>query len=143
MSLYNKKKSEEKKQYYYRPALNTERRKRIKDPDGYGKQTGQCGDTVEIFLMAGNDHINKIFFETNGCLNTLACANAIACLSEGKTITEAWDITPDHIVNYLETLPLEDIHCAELAAGTFYLALSNYKQNKRSPWKKIYQTSKT
>ncbi len=143
MSLYNKKKSEEKKQHYYRTALNTERRKRIKNPDGYGRQTGQCGDTVEIFLMAGNDHINKIFFETNGCLNTLACANAVACLSEGKTITEAWDITPDHIANYLEMLPLEDIHCAELAAGTFYLALSNYKQNKRSPWKKIYQTSKT
>jgi nitrogen fixation NifU-like protein len=140
MSLYNNKKSEGKKQHYYRTALDTKRRKRIKNSDGYGKKTGECGDTIEIFLMGDNDHIRKIFFETNGCLNTLACANTVACLCEGKTITEAWEITPEHIANYLEVLPPEEIHCAELAAGTFYLALSNYKQNKRSPWKKIYQT---
>ena len=142
MGLYNKKKSEEKVQHYYKTALDAKRRKRIKDSDGYGKKTGECGDTIEIFLMADNEHIRKIFFETNGCLNTSACANAVGCLSEGKAITEAWDITPDHIANYLGILPLEEIHCAELAAGTFYLALSNYKQNQRFPLKKIYQTQK-
>lgn len=143
MNSNNSKTSEKKTHRYYTMAVQKERRKRIANPDGYGRQTGQCGDTVEIFLMTDNDHIDKIFFETNGCLNTSACANAMACLSEGKAIAEAWDITPEHIVNYLEVLPLEETHCAELVAGTFYLALSNCKQNQLSPWKRVYQIQKT
>jgi hypothetical protein len=30
-------------------------------------------------------------------------------------------------------------HCSELAVGAFYPALSNYLENKRDPWKKLYQ----
>lgn len=143
MNLNNSKTSEKKTHHYYTMALRKERRKRIANPDGYGRQTGKCGDTVEIFLMADNDHIDKIFFETNGCLSTSACANAVAFLSEGRKIADAWEITPEHIVNYLEVLPSEEVHCAELVAGTFYLALSNCRQNKLSPWKRVYQIQKT
>jgi nitrogen fixation NifU-like protein len=44
------------------------------------------------------------------------------------------------VVNYLETLSLENMHCAELAVGALYLALRNYQEFKRDPWKKLYQT---
>ena len=129
-------------QNYYKMALQTDKRKRVDNPDGYGRRTGECGDTVEIFLMVdkGQNCIRRVLFETDGCLNTSACANTVAWLSEGKTITDAWAITPDDIVKHLGTLPSEKIHCAELAAGAFYLALSNYKKFQRTPWKKIYRT---
>ncbi len=140
MDINNRKVSGKQVKDFYGKTVGAERRKRIKDPDGYGKRTGVCGDTVEIFITTENNRIDKIFFETNGCFNTSACANTLGCLAEGKAITDAWDITPEHIINYLQSLPSEEVHCAELVAGTFYLALSDYMHNQRSPWKKIYQT---
>lgn len=125
-------------QHYYEMALQTDRRKRVDTPDGYGRRTGECGDTVEFFLMVDKtqDRISKIFFEIDGCVNTSACANTMAFLSEEKTIMDAWEIKPEDIIDYLEILPQEEMHCAELVAGAFYLALSDYKKNKHASWKK-------
>ncbi len=119
-------------------ASRVDRRKRIKNPDGYGKRTGECGDTIEMFLIVDGEKIRNIFFDTDGCLNTSACANTVSLLSEGKNIDDAWDINAEDIIDYLESLPSEENHCAELAVGAFYLALRNFMELKKSPWKKIY-----
>ena len=120
-------------------AFRHDRRKRVTNPDGYGKRTGECGDTVEIFLTMESEHIQTVSFNTNGCINTNACANAVSHLAEGRTIDEGWEIVPDNIIEFLETLPEENYHCAELAVGVFYLALANYQELQRNPWKKPYQ----
>ena len=52
-------------------------------------------------------------------------AFAVAFLAEGKTIGEAWEIAPEAVAEYLETLPEDHFHCAELAVGALYLALSD------------------
>jgi nitrogen fixation NifU-like protein len=119
-------------------ALRTDKKGIIGKPDGYGKRTGQCGDTIEFFLTVRNDLIQSISFDADGCMNTLACANTVIQLAEGKPVEQAWEITPEDIIKYLETLPLEENHCAELAIGAFYLALTNYQELKRAPWKKLY-----
>ena len=124
--------------HYLEMAFRTDRREVIKQPDGYGKRTGDCGDTVEMYLCIRDDHINSVSFETNGCLSTNACANTVAELAEGRKVAEAWEITAEDIVAYLETLPPENTHCAELAVGAFYLALGNYQEYKRESWKKLY-----
>ena len=125
---------------YLRMALFSDKHKTIDCPDGYGKRTGVCGDTVEMFIRVRNQRIRSVSFVSNGCINTYACANTVALLAEGKTINQAWSITPEQVANYLETLPDEDLHCAQLAAGALYLALVNYRENEFSPWKKLYQT---
>lgn len=35
----------------------------------------------------------------------MACCNTIAYLSEGKSSESAWDITPEDVIDFLETLP--------------------------------------
>jgi nitrogen fixation NifU-like protein len=124
---------------YLEMAFRTDRCEMPASPDGYGKKTGDCGDTTEIFLKTRGETIENVSFHTTGCMNTTACANTVAYLAEGKTIAEAWDITPEDIAAYLETLPADHFHCAELAVGALYLALSNYNELQRSPWKKPYQ----
>ena len=124
---------------YLEMAFRTDRRERIEHPDGYGKRTGDCGDTVEMYLTVRNGRIESVCFEADGCLNTNACANAVAELAEGRKVEDAWEITSEDVVSFLETLPPEDTHCAELAVGVFYLALTNYQEMRRHPWKKIYQ----
>ena len=126
--------------HYLEMAFRSDRREFVEHPDGYGKRTGDCGDTVEMFLSIRDDRIQSVSFDTNGCINTNACANTVAQLAEGKKIKDAWEITAEDVVAYLETLPSESTHCAELAVGAFYLALSNFQQLQRHPWKKLYQS---
>jgi nitrogen fixation NifU-like protein len=120
-------------------ALGQERRERVEKPDGYGKQTGDCGDTVEFFLNTEKNHIRSVSYLTNGCLNTNACANTVAHLVEGGRIEAAWEITPETVIAHLQTLPVESHHCAELAVGAFYKALANLTEKARRPWKKLYR----
>ena len=122
---------------YLEMAFRHERRERLQNPDGYGKQTGECGDTVEMFLCIENGRIQTVSFDTDGCINTNACANTVSHLLEGKTIEEAWIITPEDVIEFLETLSKENFHCAELAVRAFYLALANYHELHRSSCKKL------
>ena len=124
---------------YLEMAFRYERRERLQNPDGYGRRTGECGDTVEMFLCIKNGRIQSATFDTDGCINTNACANTVSHLSEGKTIEEAWKITPEEVIEFLETFPEENYHCAELAVGVFYLALANYREHQRDSWKRPYQ----
>jgi len=114
--------------HFLEMALSTERWEVPEDPDGHGKRTGDCGDTVEIFLGMRHGRVRHVNFRTDGCLNTNACANTVACLAEGRTLDEAWDITPQQVIDYLETLPPEKHHCAELAVGAFYLSLADARR---------------
>jgi len=123
---------------YLEMAFRVDRREVITNPDGYGKKTGDCGDTVEFYLSVKDDIIQSVSFTVNGCLNTNATANTVVRLAEGKSVDEAWEIKPEDIADYLETLPEGHFHCAELAAGALYLALANYRELKKNPWKKAY-----
>lgn len=97
-----------------------------------GKNIGDCGDMVEMYLdIDKNNILNKITYNVDGCINTNACANCICFLAEGKHIDEAWDITPGTVIDFLETLPSGNYHCAELAAGAFYRALNTVKPGKK------------
>lgn len=124
---------------YLEMALRTDKREFLENPDGYGKRTGECGDTVEMFIIVDGDQIRSVSINTQGCMNTNACANTVACMAEGKQIDEAWEITPENVAEFLETLPEAEIHCAELAVGAFYLALTDFRELKKSPWKKAYR----
>ncbi|MBW2370364.1 MAG: iron-sulfur cluster assembly scaffold protein [Deltaproteobacteria bacterium] len=123
---------------YLEMALRTDKREIPDCPDGFGKRTGGCGDTVEMFLQVKDDRIRYVSFDTDGCLDTHACCNTVACLSEGKKVAEAWELTPEAVITYLETLSPGHHHCAELAVGALYQALNNHHQLRRSPWKKAY-----
>ncbi len=103
----------------------------LDNADGYGKNTGDCGDTVEFFIKVDNGSIATILFDAEGCLNTKACASAVASFAEKQPLEDLWKITPEKVIDYLETLPAESEHCAELAVGAFYLALNNYKETEQ------------
>ena len=126
--------------HFLEMALHADRHEILAQPDGYGKRTGTCGDTVEMYLSVRKNRIQAVTFQVDGCLNTKACANTVAHMAEGKSVAESWDINPEDVIIYLETLPAGHAHCAELAVGAFYQALADYNHNQRHPWKKLYNT---
>ena len=124
---------------YLEMAFRTDKQEIMAHPDGYGKKTGDCGDTVELFIKANGDILETMSYHVNGCMNTAASANTVIHLAEGKTADQAWEISPETVSAYLETLPEDHFHCAELAVGALYVALSDLQENRRSPWKKTYR----
>jgi nitrogen fixation protein NifU and related proteins len=120
-------------------ALAEEKRERLLHADGYGKSTRECGDTLEIFLTSRNGNINSASFHTEGCIYTVACANTLVRMIEGKPAQDAWAITPRQIVEFLETMPEKEYHCAELAVRALRLALVDLNETNRQPWVKFYR----
>ena len=119
-------------------AFCTDHNKRIDNPDGYGQSTSECGDTVKMFLTVQGEKIVSVSLDIDGCINTNACSNAVALMAEGTKVAQAWGITPLKVINYLETLPPHEIHCAEFAVSALRKALVKFIELKRAPWKKLY-----
>lgn len=119
--------------------VSTDKRGSIDNADGYGHAGRECGDSLEIYLNVDDDTIRSAYFETDGCFYTVACGNAVVHLVEDKTIGEASALRTSHILDYLETLPEGEIHCAEMAIRSLRLALEDLRENNRQPWKKFYR----
>ena len=119
-------------------ALRTDKREILRNADGYAKTARECGDTVEIFLVVRNGRIQAASFETDGCLFAVVCANAAVHLVQGKTLQEGLALSLENIIDYLETLPPEEYHCAEQAIRVLHLAIADALENERQPWKKFY-----
>ena len=105
----------------------------IDNPDGYGRVTGSCGDTIQIFLKFENNKVKKALFETNGCMSSTVCGSFAAELSLEKSPDEILDITGESILKKMGGLPEEDQHCAFLSAAALQAALNDYmiKRTKR------------
>jgi len=125
--------------HFLEMAYRHDHRETLANPDGFGKKTGDCGDTVAFYIKLDDARIQDIGYQIDGCINTNACANTVVHLARGRTLDNAWKITPEAIIDYLETLPTANAHCAELAVGAFYLALADCRRMNRQPWKKAYR----
>ncbi len=119
-------------------AFRSDRHEKLAHADGRGKKISDCGDSIEFFLMIQDDTIQSVSYAHTGCLNTNACANAVIDLLHGKTLQDAWELNPEDVADYLESLPEDHFHCAELATGALYLALADVRDKQKSPWKKLY-----
>lgn len=120
-------------------AFRTDHQERLQQADGRGQKAGDCGDSVEFYVILQGERIQTIGYSLNGCINTNACANALIDLAEGKSLNKAWEITPERVAAHLESLPADHFHCAELAVGAFYLALADACRTQQAPWKKAYR----
>jgi len=119
--------------------LNPKYMGEMESPQGYGRVTGPCGDTVQIFLRIESEKIIDSCFLTDGCATTIA-AGCMACeLAMGKTFREAFKITKEVILEQLGGLPEESIHCALLASNTLRAALTDYLESKNEPWRRLYK----
>jgi nitrogen fixation protein NifU and related proteins len=112
----------------------------MKTPDGHGKQSSDCGDTMEVFLREKEGRIVKVGFNIHGCNFTLDCARAAGELVEGKTIKDARQaVTPEQIEKHLGGLPEHNRHCAEMASEVMIEALAEVVVHSQEPWKKLYR----
>lgn len=99
---------------------------KMDNPDGFGKLTGPCGDTLQIFIRVRGKKIIDTCFIADGCGPSIAAAGMAAELAKGKDIQEARHISQEVILSALDGLPEESAHCAFLASLTLNKAIENY-----------------
>jgi len=119
--------------------LNPRNLGQIQAPDGFGRITGPCGDTMEIYLRVKNGRVANATFWTDGCGPSIASGSIVTELVKGRSIAEARKITQDDVLNALGGLPEESLHCALLAANTLKEAVRDYLASKNEPWKRLYR----
>ena len=120
-------------------AMNPRNFGELDNADGFGKITGPCGDTMEIWLRVKNGTITEATFLTDGCGTSISSGSMITELAKGKSISDAQKISPQDVLNALGGLPEESKHCALLAANTLKAATRDYLAMEKEPWKRAYR----
>ncbi|MBA7683390.1 hypothetical protein ES703_91754 [subsurface metagenome] len=109
------------------------------DANGFGRVTGPCGDTMEIWLKVKDGIVAEATFLTDGCGTSIASGSMATELVKGRSIPEVSRISQQDVLKALGGLPEESAHCALLAANTLKEAIKDYITLKNEPWKMAYR----
>ncbi len=107
----------------------------IENADGEGTVgNATCGDIMKITLKIENDIIVDAKFQTFGCAAAIATSSTATQMVIGMTIDEALKLTNARVVEELEGLPPQKIHCSVLAEEAIKKAIEDYraKQNNKT-----------
>ena len=101
---------------------------KIDDADGVGEVgNAKCGDIMKIYLKVDENHIiTDVKFNTFGCASAIASSSMATCLIKGKPISEAIKLSNQAVVEALDGLPPEKIHCSVLAEEAIKAAVKDY-----------------
>ncbi len=104
----------------------------IEDADGVGKVgNASCGDIMEISMKIDDSGIiTDAKFRTFGCAAAIATSSVATQMIIGKHIDSALNITNSDVVETLEGLPPQKIHCSVLAEEAIKDAIADYKAKK-------------
>jgi NifU-like protein involved in Fe-S cluster formation len=102
----------------------------IKDASAVGNGGDrECGDVIRLYLKIEGDIIVDSKIKVFGCPVVIACTSVLTEMIKGKTVTQALNITNENIADILGGLPIEKLHCSELAAAVLKDAVSRYNGN--------------
>jgi len=118
--------------------LNPRNLGEIPAPDGFGRVTASCGDTMEMCLKVRDGRVTDASFWTDGCGTSIASGSMVTEMAKGRDVSEAQMISQHDVLAALGGLPQESEHCALLAADTLKEAIKDYLAFKNEPWKKAY-----
>ncbi len=99
----------------------------IEDANGIGQIKNEiCSDIIKIYLKVNEKNIiEDAKFEAKGCPPVIAACCAITNMIKNMNIDESKNITAKEIIEKLNGLPKEKVHCAELVIKTFKKAIKS------------------
>jgi NifU-like protein len=112
----------------------------IENPDGFGEHGSiACGDVMRFTFRVDRhatdptqDVITQARYLTFGCTSAIAASEALCTLIEQRSHTpiEALKIRNQDIVDFLEGLPAQKIHCSVMGAEALEAAVFNWAQKR-------------
>lgn len=100
--------------------------------NGFGEiGSPACGDIMRVYLKIKNDKIVDFKWKTYGCASAIAATSILSQMAVGMNIDDAYQITPQDIVEALGGLPKRKIHCSILGDRALRKAIDNYKESQK------------
>ncbi len=112
----------------------------VQEPDGLGEHGSMaCGDALRLSFRVERhstdptkDVITEVRYLTFGCTSAIAASEALCTLIEQGRYTpiEALEIQNDDIVQFLNGLPEQKIHCSVMGAEALDAAVFDWARNR-------------
>lgn len=100
---------------------------KLEDADGVGEVgNAKCGDIMKMFIKVEGGVITDVKFNTFGCGSAIATSSIATEMIMGKTIDEALSLSNKAVVEALDGLPANKIHCSVLAEEAVKAAVKDY-----------------
>lgn len=116
---------------------------RVENPDGEGRHGSiSCGDAMDFSFRVERDaddprkdRIVEARYQTFGCTSAIASSEAMCRMIEERAITpvEALQIKNADIVDYLEGLPPQKLHCSVMGAEALQAAVVDWARKRGVP----------
>ncbi|MDR1957508.1 MAG: iron-sulfur cluster assembly scaffold protein [Planctomycetaceae bacterium] len=119
----------------------------IENPDGFGEHGSiACGDSLRFTFRVQQhpeDPLKDIITEANyltfGCTSAIAASEALCVIIEERNLTpvQALKVTNQDIVDYLDGLPEQKIHCSVMGAEALEAAVFDWAQKRGVDLRKL------
>ena len=110
---------------------------KLEDADGIGEVgNAKCGDIMKIYLKVDDESqvITDVKFNTFGCGSAIATSSIATEMIKGKPLEEALKLSNRAVVEALDGLPPQKIHCSVLAEEAVRAAIIDYYERKGIPY---------
>ena len=91
-----------------------------------------CGDYLTVYLKVKDNRIEEISYLVFGCCASIATSSMTSVLAKGKTLEEALNITEEDIIQALDGLPENKVHCSNLGVSALRSAIENCLNKNRT-----------
>lgn len=103
----------------------------IDDADGIGEVgNAKCGDIMKMYIKVDDDIITDCKFKTFGCGAAVATSSIATEMIKGKSVDDALKLTNKAVVEALDGLPPQKIHCSVLAEQAVQAAVKDYRKKQ-------------
>lgn len=100
---------------------------KMEDADGIGEVgNAKCGDIMKMYIKVEDGVIADVKFNTFGCGSAIATSSMATELIKGKPLSEAVKLSNQAVVEALDGLPTQKIHCSVLAEEAIKAAVKDY-----------------
>ena len=102
---------------------------KMENADGVGEVgNAKCGDIMKIYLKVDEENqvITDVKFNTFGCGSAIATSSIATEMIKGKPLEEALKLSNRAVVEALDGLPPQKIHCSVLAEEAVRAAIKDY-----------------
>ena len=100
---------------------------KLDDADGIGEVgNAKCGDIMKIYIKVEDNIIRDVKFNTFGCGSAIATSSMATEMIKGKPIDEALGLSNRAVVEALDGLPPQKVHCSVLAEEAVRAAIKDY-----------------
>ncbi len=100
---------------------------KLEDASGVGEVgNAKCGDIMRMYIKVEDGIIVDCKFNTFGCGSAIATSSMATELIKGKPVEEALKLSNQAVVEALDGLPPQKIHCSVLAEEAVQAAVRDY-----------------